>query len=71
MERDDLAVESELQIRSNKRGGTKLAPLHLGLLILSTVLLTLAGIFLVMGWNAVGIITMLLGIAVRVIDIRV
>jgi hypothetical protein len=65
-----IAVESELQLKSRKRGGAKMEPLHLGLMIASTLLLTLAGIFLIMHLNILGIVAMLLGIALRVVDTR-
>lgn len=64
-------MESELHLSTDKRGGAKLSPVHVGLLILSTVLLTLAGIFLVMEWNFLGVITMLLGLGTRVLDTKI
>lgn len=64
-------MESHLQMTSKKRGGAKLSPIHVGLMLLCTVLLTLAGIFLVYGMNVLGVLTMILGIAVRVVDTRI
>lgn len=63
-------METQLELKTKKRGGEKLGPVHLGMLLLSTLLLTVAGIFLVVGMNWLGIITMILGIAVRVLDTK-
>lgn len=63
-------METQLELKTKKRGGEKLGPVHLGMLLLSTLLLTVAAIFLIAGMNWVGIIAMILGIAVRVIDTR-
>jgi hypothetical protein len=67
----ERAVESELQMKSKKRGGAKKEPVHLGLLLLSTILLTVAGLLMVYGYNVMGVLAMLLGIGVRVLDMRI
>ena len=54
-----------------KRGGAKCSAIHIALLIASTLLLTLAAIFLIKEMNVAGIITMILGLVARVIDTRV
>ncbi len=62
--------QTQTQVLTNKRGGSKMAPLHWGMLLASTVLLTLAAVLMVMEYNILGLIVMLAGIAVRVIDTR-
>ncbi len=72
-----IALETQTQHPTKKRGGAKTSGAHIGLLIASTLLLTLAGVFLIMGrhgdglMNAVGIIAMLAGIAMRYLDTRI
>ena len=63
-------METQLDLKTKKRGGEKLGPVHLGMLVLSTALLTLAAIFLIADLNWLGVIAMILGIAVRAMDTR-
>lgn len=64
------ALETQMQNPTKKRGRAKYDPLHIGLLLVSTLLLILAAIFLVMQYNFLGIITMIVGMAVRYFDTR-
>ena len=64
-------METQAQPATTKRGGAKTSPLHITLIILSTLLLTLAGVFLIFHWNVVGIVTMILGIIVRIADTKI
>lgn len=63
-------METQTQVLTRKRGGAKYGGVHLAMLIASTLLLTLAAVFLVMEMNVLGVIVMLLGIAVRALDTR-
>lgn len=66
-----IALETQTQTPTKKRGGARTSGAHLALLIGSTLLLTLAGVFLIMSYNLLGIVTMLAGIALRYVDTRI
>lgn len=63
-------MTNQAQTLTKKRGGDKTGPLHITLLITSTLLLTIAGLLFVWSYNIPGIITMIAGIIIRALDTR-
>lgn len=70
-ESDRITLENSANTLTTKRGGAKYGGAHLALLIISTLLLTVAAIFLIKDMNVLGIITLVLGMLARLIDTRI
>jgi len=67
-------VETQTQTFTKKRGGAKQSGGHIALMILSTLLLTVAGLLFISHssvTNILGVIALLAGLLVRVIDTRI
>ena len=66
-----MILETQSQAVTRKRGGAKNSGTHIALLVLSTLLLTAAGICLIYHLNVVGVVLLVLGIAARYIDSKI
>ena len=64
-------MTNQAETITKKRGGNKYGPAHIALLVISTLLLTIAGLLFVWGHNLIGVITMVAGIIIRALDTRI
>lgn len=69
-ESDGWILETQTPVITRKRGGAKYGAVHVALLVISTLLLTVAGVCLIYHMNILGVALMVLGVVVRFVDAR-